>query len=205
MLRLRFLLLWIVVGIFSCQGSLSSTTAEPVSDPFVKKLCEATVQQTKQKVTYDGSYYRIDYPGGDVPENIGVCTDVIIRAYRKTGYDLQQLIHEDMKKAKAEYDRRRKSAQLDRNIDHRRVPNIQTFLERKGAKKPITSNEADYLPGDIVCWDIAAGHIGLVVNHKVPGTSRYMIVHNICCGPQLEDFLFRATIVGHYRWHPPLR
>lgn len=175
---------------------------DTIPKTFLTKLADGALAQTKQDVTYDGTYYQIKYPGGDVPDSIGVCTDVVIRAYRKVGYDLQKLIHEDMKTAHAEYNKRRVSKKLDTNIDHRRTPNMQTFFTRKKAVLPITENEEDYQPGDVVFWDIAAGHVGVVVNVKVPGTKRYYIVHNICCGNQMEDFLFSATIVGHYRWKP---
>jgi uncharacterized protein YijF (DUF1287 family) len=141
---------------------------------------------------------QIDYPGGDVPFNIGVCTDVIIRAYRTVNIDLQKLVHEDMLLHKVDYDKRRfYNKKLDSNIDHRRTFNLRTFFTRKGAKQPIDS---DYLPGDIVFWDIAAGHVGIVVDIKVPGTNRYYVVHNICCGPKMEDFLYRFKIIDHYRW-----
>jgi uncharacterized protein YijF (DUF1287 family) len=107
-----------------------------------------------------------------------------------------------MKIAHAEYNKRRVSKKLDTNIDHRRTPNMQTFFTRKNAVKPITLLEEDYLPGDIVFWDIAYGHVGIVINKKVPGTNRYYMVHNICCGNNMEDYLFAAKIVGHYRWKP---
>lgn len=169
---------------------------------FLQKFAQAAFEQTHQKVRYDGSYYTIEYPNGDVPDSIGVCTDVVIRAYRKVGYDLQKLVHEDMKRAFAEYNKRRKSDRIDSNIDHRRTPNLQTYFTRQGAKLSVSEKGSDYLPGDIVFWDIAAGHVGVVVNEKVPGTDRYFMVHNICCGNQKEDFLFAAKIVGHYRWDP---
>jgi uncharacterized protein YijF (DUF1287 family) len=175
---------------------------EKIDDPFFAELCRYAYEQTLQKVTYDGSYYIIPYPNGDVPENIGVCTDVIIRAYRKTGYDLQKLIHEDMKIAHADYNKRRKTEKLDPNIDHRRTPNMQTFFKRQGAELPISNNARDYKPGDIVFWDVAYGHVGFVVNYKTHDKQRYMVVHNIGAGPQLEDFLFGAKITGHYRWKP---
>lgn len=165
------------------------------------KVIENAIEQTKHHVTYDGSYYRISYPNGDVPDDIGVCTDVIIRAYRAIGVDLQKLVHEDMLIAKDIYDKRRYSKIIDSNIDHRRVPNLRTFLTRQNSKVPISSKGKDYEPGDIVFWDVAAGHVGLVVNIKVSGTDRYKVVHNIGSGPQLEDFLFNATIVDHYRWN----
>ncbi|MFI5203216.1 MAG: DUF1287 domain-containing protein [Flavobacteriales bacterium] len=211
MKRLTYLLCCVAtLGVMvSCYSTDSKQIADsylaiPDTLPktFLVRLANGALEQTKQEVTYDGSYYQIKYPGGDVPDSIGVCTDVVIRAYRKVGYDLQKLIHEDMKLAHAEYNKRRYSKKLDTNIDHRRTPNMETFFTRKGAKKPITEKEEDYQPGDLVFWDIAYGHVGVVVNIKVPGTNRYYMVHNICCGNQMEDFLFSAKIVGHYRWKP---
>ena len=166
------------------------------------RFAKAAFDQQDQLVTYDGSYFVIPYPNGDVPDSIGVCTDVVIRAYRKVGYDLQKLIHEDMKKDFAAYNRRRKSDKIDANIDHRRTPNMETFFTRKGAKLTVTKNEEDYKPGDIVFWKVAAGHVGVVTPLKVPGTNRYYVVHNICCGNRVEDFLFTPEITGHYRWNP---
>ncbi len=171
-------------------------------DDFFLQLSKAAIEHTKQEVTYNGQYYEIPYPNGDVPSNIGVCTDVIIRVYRKFGVDLQKLVHEDMIKNKAVYDKRRKTDKLNASIDHRRVPNLQTYFTRQGAALPITDKDADYKAGDIVCWDVAAGHIGFVVNEKVPGTTRNYIVHNIGSGNKKEDFLYGAKIVGHYRWKP---
>lgn len=169
---------------------------------FGSKLAQAAVEQTMHKVTYDGSYYEISYPNGDVPDSIGVCTDVVIRAYRKLGYDLQKLVHEDMQKNFSVYNKRRKSNKIDSNIDHRRTPNLETFFTLKGAKLPITNNENNYLPGDIIFWDVAFGHVGIVVENYVFGTQRHYIVHNICCGNKMEDFLFVPKITGHYRWNP---
>jgi uncharacterized protein YijF (DUF1287 family) len=179
---------------------LSCTIPGAPTDEYFQKLSDAAIEQTRHKVVYNGEYRQIKYPNGDVPDSIGVCTDVIIRAYRKVGSDLQQLVHEDMKKAFPEYNKRRRSDRIDANIDHRRTPNLETFLTRRGASLPITDKATDYQPGDIVFWDVAAGHVGLVVNEKVSGTDRYLIVHNICCGVQKVDFLFDAKIVGHYRW-----
>lgn len=178
---------------------------QPKSDVlFFEELSSAAIEQTKTKVTYDPSYYSIPYPNGDVAPEIGVCTDVIIRAYRKMGYDLQKLIHEDMKKAHEVYNKRRMTKKLDTNIDHRRTPNMETYFTRQGVKLSISDKDTDYQAGDIIFWDVATGHVGLVVNEKVPGTQRNFIVHNICCGVQKEDFLFGAKITGHYRWNPSI-
>lgn len=168
----------------------------------VQKVIDHAKWQSTQYVIYDGSYVKLDYPGGDVPSHKGVCTDVIIRAYRNINIDLQVLIHVDMKKALDVYNKKYKTKTIDANIDHRRTQNIETYLTRQGAKLPITNNGLDYKPGDIVFWDIAHGHVGIVVDEKVPGTNRYYVVHNIGGGPQQNDFIFSAPIIGHYRWYP---
>lgn len=189
------------LGALLVLGSFTVSVTDTITSKKQKVIDHAKWQAT-QAVTYDGSYRSIPYPNGDVPANVGVCTDVIIRAYRAISIDLQKLVHEDMLKHKSIYDKRRYTKRLDTNIDHRRCPNLQTYFTRQGAKLPITKNEADYKPGDIIFWDVAAGHVGLVVDVKVPGTNRFKMVHNIGAGPQLEDFLFGAKIVDHYRWYP---
>lgn len=165
-------------------------------------LVNAALELTKQQVTYDPSYFSIDYPNGDVPSDKGVCTDVVIRAYRKTGVDLQKLVHEDMKANFTNYPKIWGLTSTDKNIDHRRVPNLMTFFKNKGAEKPITDNPEDYLPGDVVCWNLggAVTHIGIVVNKKSNNSNRNLIVHNIGNGQVLEDMLFDFKIIGHYRY-----
>jgi uncharacterized protein YijF (DUF1287 family) len=169
---------------------------------FFEKLSAAALALTRQRVVYDPSYFRIDYPNGDVPADRGVCTDVVIRAYRKLGIDLQQKIHEDMKGNFNAYPKNWGLSSTDKNIDHRRVPNMMTFFKRHGNVKPISSDTAVYLPGDLVCWNLGGGitHIGIVVNKKSPDNSRYMIVHNIGAGQVLADCLFEYKIIGHYRY-----
>ncbi|MDR2841221.1 MAG: DUF1287 domain-containing protein [Paludibacter sp.] len=169
---------------------------------FYGKLADSTIVLTKQKVQYDPSYFRIPYPNGDVPANKGVCTDVIIRAYRKLGIDLQKEVHEDMKANFSKYPKIWGMKTTDTNIDHRRVPNLMTFFSRRGTAKKITSDPKDYLPGDIVCWNLSGGinHIGIVVNKKSTDGQRYLIVHNIGRGQMIEDCLFRFTIIGHYQY-----
>ncbi len=167
-------------------------------------LSKSAIELTKQDVVYDPSYFSIDYPNGDVPEGKGVCTDVVIRAYRKIGIDLQKEVHEDMKANFNVYPKIWGLKTTDKNIDHRRVPNLMTFFERKGAKLPISKNSEDYLPGDIVCWNLggAITHIGIVVNRKSADGKRFLIVHNIGGGQVLADCLFDYTIIGHYRYFP---
>jgi hypothetical protein len=123
-------------------------------DDFALKLNNAAIDLTKQNVTYDSKYFSIEYPNGDIPKDKGVCTDVIIRAYRKLGIDLQKEVHEDMISNFDKYPQQWGLKHTDTNIDHRRVPNLMTFFSRYGETKSITSNPADYLPGDIVTWDL---------------------------------------------------
>lgn len=169
---------------------------------FFNKLSESAVSLTDQKVIYDPKYYSIKYPNGDIPADRGVCTDVVIRAYRKLGIDLQKEVHEDMKENFSVYPKNWGLKTTDKNIDHRRVPNLMKFFERRDAKLSITDNANDYKPGDVVCWNLggAITHIGIVVDKKSNDGKRKLIVHNIGGGQVLADCLFEYKIVGHYRY-----
>jgi uncharacterized protein len=171
-------------------------------DAFSHKLSNAAIELTKQLVMYDPAYFSIAYPNGDVPSNKGVCTDVIIRAYRKLGIDLQKEVHEDMKANFSKYPQNWGLKGTDKNIDHRRVPNLMVFFTRHGTVKSITTKAGDYVPGDIVCWNLGGGitHIGLIVNKKSSDGIRYLVVHNIGGGQVLADCLFDFKIIGHYRY-----
>ena len=155
-------------------------------------------------VIYDPAYRQIEYPNGDVPENYGVCSDVIIRSYRKIGIDLQKLLHEDIKTNFNQYPSQRiwGLRKPDRNIDHRRVPNLERFFTRNATVKQITNNGQDYFPGDIVSWRLDDGrpHIGIVTTIKLPDSQRYLVMHNIGYGQVAEDVLFKWKIVGHYSY-----
>lgn len=181
---------------------LLSCSFQSQSNP-PSSLSQAALELTKDDVTYDPAYFKIAYPGGDVPKDKGVCTDVVIRAYRKLGIDLQQKVHEDMKAHFSVYPKKWGLKTTDTNIDHRRVPNLMTFFERKGTVLAKSKNPSDYRPGEIVCWDLGGGitHIGIVVDKKSPQNDRYMVVHNIGSGQRLEDCLFSFQIIGHYRYH----
>ncbi|MDT5262290.1 MAG: uncharacterized protein QOC61_1294 [Acidobacteriota bacterium] len=185
----------------------SGTHARPSSgSPFLDRLVEAAVERTSHEVRYDPTYFVIDYPGGDVPAEVGVCTDEVIRSYRAVGVDLQKLVHEDMAAHFDAYPRKWGLKKTDANIDHRRVPNLMTFFVREGAGLPVTRDAQDYKPGDVVTWDLGGGmtHIGIVVN--VPSEAdekRLQIVHNIGAGPKMEDVLFAWTMTGHYRYLGP--
>jgi len=169
---------------------------------FFNILADSAYTLTKNIVTYDPSYFAIKYPNGDIPSDKGVCTDVVIRAYRKLGIDLQKEVHEDMKQYFEEYPDLWGLTSTDRNIDHRRVPNLMKFFERHGEKLETSQNEAEYLPGDIVCWNLGGGitHIGIVINKKSSNQTRHLIVHNIGAGQVAEDMLFKFKIIGHYRY-----
>lgn len=171
---------------------------------FSKKLSAAAIARLNHKVRYDPAYIKMPYPGGDVPPDMGVCTDEVIRSYRTLGIDLQKDVHEEMREHFNAFPSRSrwglKSA--DANIDHRRVPNLQVLFARKGISFSVTKNPQDYLPGDIVTWSVLSRpHIGLVVNRKHRSGERYLIVHNIGRGPELADMLFDYPITGHYRYY----
>lgn len=170
-------------------------------------LAKAACQIENPAIRYDPSYFRISYPNGDVPADRGVCTDVVIRAYRRLGIDLQKEVHEDMKADFARYPNNWGLTQPDPNIDHRRVPNLMTFFSRYGEVLEITDHPEDYKQGDIVCWDLGSGilHIGIVSNiaskEQVPDSNdRLLMMHNIGAGQVLEDCLFDWKIIGHYRY-----
>ena len=169
---------------------------------FYQRLSNAACELTEQKVVYDPKYYIISYPDGDIPCDKGVCTDVIIRAYRKVGIDLQKEVHEDMSSNFGQYPKTWGLSFTDKNIDHRRVPNLMKFFSRKGQTLPITLNAKDYSAGDIVCWDLGNQrvHIGIVVKQKSSDGERNIIVHNIGSGQVYADCLFDYKIIGHYRY-----
>ncbi|HXY25018.1 MAG TPA: DUF1287 domain-containing protein [Candidatus Acidoferrum sp.] len=175
---------------------------------FLKKLVAAAVERTHHTVRYDPAYVGIPYPNGDVPADTGVCTDEVIRSYRAVGVDLQKEVHEDMAKNFSEYPRDKKwsARRADANIDHRRVPNLMVFFSRKGESLAISERGEDYLPGEIVTWDLGGDvpHIGIVVDQKSEMTGHYLVVHNIGQGPKMEGVLFQWKITGHYRYFGPV-
>jgi len=165
-------------------------------------MLDGAIAQAGVTTGYDPSYVALDYPGGDVAEKTGVCSDVVVRAFRKAGIDLQKEVHEDIKAARSEYPTRWGAIGPDRNIDHRRVLNLMTYFTRRGKSLPISSSATDYQPGDIVGWELTNGidHIGIVTNMLSDSGDRYLIVHNIGAGTRIEDVLFAWTIKGHYRF-----
>jgi len=202
--------------LLASQGSTGHAQIRPgdlaARKVFLKKLVASAVERSQHVVHYDPAYVRIPYPGGDVPADTGVCTDEVIRVYRAVGIDLQREVHEDMEQNFSAYPRKWRwlSGHPDTNIDHRRVPNLMVFFNRKGETLAITQQAEDYAPGDLVTWDLGGNvpHIGIVVDQKSRASGRYMIVHNIGQGPKIEDVLFSLRITGHYRyfgagWLPP--
>lgn len=199
--RLTLVLLVTVTPHCLAQGHTESRTS------FTHRLVAAAIERTHHSVRYVSEYVRIPYPGGDVPADTGVCTDEIIRSYRAVGVDLQKEVHEDMQRNFAVYPDQRlwRLAHPDSNIDHRRVPNLMVFFQRKGESLLITPRAEDYAPGDLVTWDLGGNvpHIGIVVDQKSPKSGRFMIVHNIGEGPKMEDVLFNWKITGHFRYFGP--
>lgn len=207
--------LWAALLLAGCHGTgTAQTTAQaqppgprlsaaaapaPVSPPLVA----AARSQVGVTVRYDPAYVRLGYPGGDVPQDRGVCTDVVVRALRTQGIDLQARIHEDMRANFARYPKQWGLTAADPNIDHRRVPNQMRWFERQGWQRPISQRVGDYAPGDIVAWKLNGNgllHVGIVSDRRQhDGTP--LVLHNIGSGTREENLLFQHTIIGHYR--PP--
>jgi uncharacterized protein YijF (DUF1287 family) len=177
-------------------------TASNAQDQQPTALVKAAIALTRDRVVYDPSYFSMTYPMGDVPADKGVCTDVVIRAFRKTGIDLQELVHEDITANFDSYPRLWGLKRPDSNIDHRRVPNLMTFFSRHGTKLQTTKDPLNYKAGDIVSWLLPKGltHIGIVIDKKSADGERPLIVHNIGNGQEISDCLFSFTVTGHYRY-----
>ena len=200
----------LVIAIFLCScnqkektKTLSFTTKQTVNT-FGEKLSNAAISIIDPSIDYDPAYFSIKYPNGDIPKNKGVCTDVIIRCYRKLNIDLQKEVHEDMAANFSEYPNLKKwgMTKTDTNIDHRRVPNLEVFFKRKGTKLPVSEDAKDYKTGEIVTWMIneKLPHIGIITNKKSEDGKRNLIVHNVGGGQVLEDCLFEYKIGGHYSY-----
>ena len=174
------------------------------AENFSQKLSDAAIERTTLKIRYDPAYIRIPYPNGDVPSDTGVCSDVVIRSLRISGIDLQKLIHNDMKANFGSYPNHWGLNRPDGNIDHRRVPNIETYLTRHNMRLPPSNRAVDYLAGDIVAWNLKGEdggwlpHIGIVTDKK-SSNGHPLVVHNIGAGPQIENVLFAWPITGRYR------
>ena len=211
----RLALVCFVLLTLSCQKD-STTSPQTFAPPAeekpklaqiesneIRKVLESADKQLELTKSYDPNYEVITYPNGDVPIEKGVCTDVVIRAFRNANVDLQKEVHEDMAANFAAYPNKWNLKSPDKNIDHRRVPNLQTFFTRRGTSLPITQNNEDYKPGDVVAWDLdgkGMTHIGLVSNLWNENTKRYSIIHNIGGGATVDDKIFDWKIIGHYRY-----
>ena len=174
-----------------------------IESPQVRKLLENAAEQIKTTRSYTQDYYQLSYPNGDPPVTTGACTDVVIRSFRNAGVDLQKEVHEDMAANFSAYPSKWGMRSTDKNIDHRRVPNLQTYFTRKGKSLRVTTDARDYRPGDVVSWDLNGNgmtHIGLVSNLWSERSGRYLIVHNIGGGVNAEDRLTDWKITGHYRY-----
>lgn len=178
---------------------------KPLADnasPRLTQIIASAIEQTTVTTGYDPAYVGIEYPNGDVAPETGVCSDVVVRAFRKAGIDLQKEVHEDMGRAWDDYPKRWGASRRDTNIDHRRVGNLMVYFERQGKSQPVTTDRGQYLPGDIVAWDLGnkVDHIGIVVNVWSEPSKGYLIVHNIGAGARMEDVLLNWEITGHYRY-----
>ena len=182
---------------------LAVLSSGALASPSATGLVAAARSQVGVTLSYDPRYERLAYPGGDVPLERGVCTDVVVRAYRKLGADLQVLVHQDMKQAWNVYQKkgRWQMKAPDRNIDHRRVPNLATFFGRHGSSLPVSKDGGNYKPGDIVTWMLPGNltHIGIVSDKQAAGGVP-LVIHNIGAGTREENILFAYPVTGHYRW-----
>lgn len=199
-----FYFLLTVIAFFTCGQNQQENVLIQNPKTFEERLSNAAISIIDKNVVYTPDYVSIKYPNGDVPAKTGVCTDVVIRAYRKLGVDLQKEVHVDMKANFNKYPNLKKWGlkTTDTNIDHRRVPNLEVFFERKGKKLAVTQNPNDYKTGEIVTWMIGGKlpHIGIITNKKSSDGKRPMIVHNVGGGQVLEDCLFSYDIVGHFKY-----
>ena len=189
-----------IFSIVCLAVSVAASSIAFAQDASPMRLLQSAYDQVGKTVSYDPSYEAIAFPGGDVSIARGVCTDVIVRAYRGIGIDLQLLVNQDMRSAFAAYPRRWGLSHPDPNIDHRRVPNLMVFFARHGQVLLISKEAQDYHAGDIVTWRLPDGrpHIGLVSDRQQNG--RPLAIHNIGAGAQVEDVLFSFEITGHYRY-----
>lgn len=189
----------ILIVFFHLHIAIASAALPPITPAQTISDARAQIGVT---TSYDPAYRKIGYPNGDVPIDTGVCADVIVRALRKQNADLQQLVHEDMRANFSAYPKIWGLSKPDKNIDHRRVPNLCTYFKRAGKSVPITANTADYKPGDIVAWNLrpkgSLPHIGIVSDKRTPDGAP-LIIHNIGSGTREENILFVHKITSHFR------
>lgn len=203
-----------VLALAGCAG-ISAQLQKPAKDSLLalqsvkkpnptpnEKLIAAAIEQVGITTEYDPAYVKLTFPNGDVPQKTGVCADVVVRAFRQAALDLQKEINSDMKNNFGKYPKKWGAKAADTSIDHRRVPNLMTWFERQGKTQPLSIEGKDYLPGDVIAWDLGKGltHIGLLSDVKNNTQNNYLIIHNIGAGAQLEDRLFEWKIIGHYRY-----
>lgn len=203
-------LLGLILGINGCASnrilpsqSIEQPAVAELAPGPVRSIIESAIGQTKTTTGYTQDYFVIPYPNGDVRAETGACTDVVIRSFRAAGVDLQKEVHEDMAEHFGDYPKKWGLTKTDTNIDHRRVPNLQKYFDRRGKSLPVTANGSDYRPGDVVSWDLngkGMTHIGVVSNLWNANQKRYLIIHNIGSGARAEDSLFEWKITGHYRY-----
>lgn len=191
------------IRILCCLGLLFAAHASRATSE-VEKLLDAAIAQVGVTTSYDPAYVPLAYPGGDVPLDRGVCSDVLIRAFRAVDVDLQVQVHEDMSAHFSKYPRLWGLRRADANIDHRRVPNLETWFNRRGKALPLRGDASDFLPGDVVSWRLDNGlpHVGLVLRQRSADGARPLVIHNIGVGTQVEDVLLQWKINGHFRYFP---
>ncbi len=202
--HLMFFILFVNCFLPSINLAASTTHQEPKNKPDslekkISSMLTAATNQVGVTTTYNAAYQKIKYPMGDVPIHEGVCTDVIIRAMRAIGIDLQKEVHDSMRLNRAVYPKKWGVCALDTNIDHRRVPNLVTFFKLKGME--VAGIDKKYQAGDIVVWDLETGqyHIGILSDKKTPDNKSFLVIHNISCGVKIEDILNSYSIVAHFR------
>ncbi len=192
------LTLTLALALASASPAAAQAPGPEAREALTRRLVAAAVARARVKVRYLADYVRLPYPGGDVPADTGVCTDEIIRIYRAIGIDLQKEVHEDVVRSPSAYPRVR--GHPDASIDHRRVPNLMSYFARHGEVLASSDDPGDYRPGDLVVWDLQAGHIGMVIDRRDASGARPLILHNVGAGPRIEDALFAWRIIGHYRY-----
>jgi uncharacterized protein len=195
----------LLVGTFLVSALPPQAKAQPAVPAAARALVDAAMAQIGVTTIYDPAYVRLVFPGGDVDMERGVCTDVVVRAYRRAfNFDLQRALNEDISRAFAAYPQRWRLNAPDPNIDHRRVPNLATFFTRRGAAKPVPANGSGWEAGDVVAQVIPGGrpHIGIVSDKRTPDGARPLVIHNIGRGTQIEDILDLFAVTGRYRFFP---
>jgi uncharacterized protein len=192
----------LVLALFAAALGAPAAAPQPAASPHPTaahglSIARAAAAQVGVTVSYDPAYRQLSYPGGDVPRDRGVCSDVVVRALRSVGVDLQVAVHEDMRQHFRDYPQLWGLRGPDRNIDHRRVPNLMRYFERQGKRVP---PGAGYRAGDVIAWRLPNDlyHVGIVAEQRGPRDP--LVVHNIGDGARLEDVLHAFDEIGHYRW-----